>query len=150
MGYYMKYLLFILLGSSFLFSCQERVIDHLGVAVRIINESDTDFDTLRFQVTVDSFNSHELIFTNLDAGSKSDYQLLDQMEYMYYDEDSDFIFFSNMFYGITTDQTLFETGYGFCGTGLHNKTVYEGIFEARITGTDKYHQRMYINQERIE
>ena len=146
----MKYLPFIFIGSLILLSCQNRVIDHLGVAVRVINQSDTDFDTLRFQVTVDSFNSHELIFTNLESGSKSDYKLLDHLEYMYYDDDSDFIFFSNLFYGITEDQTLYETGYGFCGTGLQDKTVFEGTFEATITGTDIENQRMYISQERVE
>jgi hypothetical protein len=144
----MRYLLVLLIGLSFLFSCKNTIIDHLGVAVRVVNNSDIDFDTLRFQVSVDSFNSHELIFTDLNAGEKSDVVLLDQLEYMYYDESSEFIFFSNLFYGITEDQTLYETGYGFCGTGLMFKTVYEGGFEATITGTDEENNRMYITQER--
>jgi hypothetical protein len=145
----MKYLLFLLIGSSLWLSCEQKVIDHLGVAVRVSNQSDTDFDTLRFQVTVDSFNSHTLIFTDLEAGSNSDCKFVNQLEYMYYDDNANSVFFSNLFYGITDEQTLFETGYGFCGTGLKIKTVYEGAFEATVTGTDKENHRLFIDQERI-
>jgi len=76
------------------------------------------------------------------AGNKDHY--LDQIEIMYYEEESEYVFFTNWIKGISGENELFETGFGFCGTGLIFEYTKSGIYEAVITDVDIDNKRMTL------
>lgn len=145
----MKYL-FLLLSFLFFSSSCNKVIDcgEGAIVIRVVNQSEIDFDSLKFTVGVDIDATIELVFTDLDAGETSNDHYLDQIEVMYYDEESEYVFFTNWIKGITGENELFESGFGFCGTGLINEYTNSGIYEAVITGVDMDNKRMTISQLR--
>lgn len=146
----MRYL-FLILMVAVMFSC-EKVIDcgFGAVSIRVINESDIDFDTIRFEVSIAYEQTVELIFTDVKTGQSSDYYYLHQLDVMYYEDESEYVYFTNYLYGVAEDQNLFETGFGFCGTGLTFDTTNSGKFKAVITGIDLENKHMFIQQMREE
>ena len=149
----MKYLILVI-SIIFLASCTENKECGFGdLSIRVVNKSSIDFDTLKFTVVVGAEESRELVFTNLESGKESDCIHLNQLAYYYYDDSpahDRYIYFSNYFTGKSADEILFETGYGFCGTGLLTNLVSSGQFEAVITDVDLDKNQMFIEQLEVE
>lgn len=149
----MKYLI-LFISIIFLASCTENKECGFGdLSIRVVNKSKIDFDTLKFSVVVGAEDSRELIFTNVESGKESDCIHLDQLAYYYYEDSPShdrYIYFTNYFTGKSKDEILFETGYGFCATGLLTNLVSSGEFEAIITDVDLDKNQMYIDQLEVE
>jgi hypothetical protein len=142
----MKYLILVL-TAFLLFACEKAIDCGEGsVSLQVINHSDVDFDTIRFSVATDLEHTRDIVITDLGAGDSSAHQYLDQLNYMFYEDQSEFLFFTNYWYGVTHEDTLYGTGYGFCGTGLQNITVSQGTFIAEITGIDEENGILLITQ----
>jgi hypothetical protein len=142
----MKFLTILLAGMIFMASCTKTNDPEMGVGIRVINLSPSDFDTIRFEVAIDEQHTQELIFTDVDQGDKSSYRYVDQIYYMHYGNPEDIVFFSNAFYGHSNEGILFATGFGFCGTGLIYEKTSEGICHVIITNTDPDNRLMFIEQ----
>lgn len=142
----MRYLICFTLGLTLVLSCSKNYNPDLGVGIRVINLSPSDFDTIRFVVAIDETHTQELIFTNVDQGDKSSYRYVDQINYMHYGNPEDFVFFSNAFYGHSNEGILFATGFGFCGTGLIYEKTSEGTCHVIITNSDPDNERMFVEQ----
>lgn len=142
----MKYffLSFVVLA---MFACENTYDCSEGnVCLQVLNHSSVNFDTLLFNVSTDAEHLQEIVITDLDAGESSSIQYLDQLNYMYYDEQTDYLFFTNSWQAVSSEGTYYGSGYGFCGTGLQNKTVDEGNFYAEITGIDDENNVVFITQ----
>jgi len=145
----MKYL-FVILSLVIISSSCNKVIDcgEGAVVIRVVNQSEMDFDTISLAVRLETDEILDLVFTDLDAGDTSKDHYLDQIEIMYYEEESEYVFFTNWIKGISGENELFETGFGFCGTGLIFEYTKSGIYEAVITDVDIDNKRMTLTQVR--
>jgi len=145
----MKYLIF-LLAFSFFLSCKDAVIPEIdNIGIRVINDSEIDFDTLRISIFSSEQQYEDLLFLDIEEGETTFYLPIEELSYYHYG-DNTYIYFSNYFIGSTEEDRLFASGYGFCGTGLITETVTEGNFTARITGIDEDNNWMFIEQIREE
>ena len=145
----MKHCIIFLLPILFTYSCTKTNPEFEdGVRLEVVNETNLDFDTIRFNVGAHYEEPITLIFTDVDNQRTSNPVYLESLDIMYYEGDSEFIYFANYFYGVAGSNKLYETGFGFCGTGLIFDTVEEGSFRAIITGVDEENKRMFISQRR--
>jgi hypothetical protein len=142
----MKFLTILLAGMIFMASCTKTNDPEMGVGIRVINQSNTDFDSIILQLDTGMENYHEILFTNIRAGNTSDPKYLDQLVYVHYEENTDWIYFTNFVSGVTSNNTLLGTGYGFCGTGLVWQSVTEGDLILTITGVDLENKVLFMEQ----
>ena len=149
----MRYIVVLTLLLPFLMACDSSLFsDGSGVGIRVVNETDIDFDTIRFAASVGALQESELRFIDVDGGVSTAYRQYEKLDYIYYESDGKEldIYLSNYFVGASGHVQYTGIGFGFCGTGLSTASVTEGNFSIVITGADPENKSLYIRQVREE